>query len=136
MQGYNIIVVFDEKGENVLMCKRSKNPYKGLFNFAGGKIETGETGIAAAYRELREETAITKEDIILTHLMDFTYHLDKYYLEVYVGKLNKHVSVSGDENELYWMPLDDDFGDASKYAGEGSIAHIMMRIKQEKQLHL
>lgn len=59
----------------------------------GGKIEEGEDGLAAAYRELLEETAITREDVKLTHLCDFTYYISDCYLEIYVGKLNKHVTI-------------------------------------------
>lgn len=93
MQGYNVIAVFSENVDKVLMCKRRKNPYKGLSNFVGGKIEDNENGLDAAYRELEEETAITKSDIILSHLMDFTYYLQNCYLEVYVGKLNKAIDI-------------------------------------------
>ena len=89
MQGYNAIVVFDEACEKLLMCRRRKNPYKSKLNFVGGKIEPGEDGLAAAYRELWEETAFTAQDIQLTHLMDFTYHISNCYLEVYAGRLNK-----------------------------------------------
>ena len=52
MQGYNAIVVFCENADKMLMCKRRKNPYKGLSNFVGGKIEKNENGLDAAYREL------------------------------------------------------------------------------------
>ena len=129
MQGLNVIVVFDQSAEQMLMCKRRKDPYKGLFNFVGGKIMPGEDGLTAAYRELEEETAITGADITLTHLMDFTYHLDNCYVEVYVGKLNKPVEVSGDENELYWTTLDQNFFDMTKYAGEGNIGHILAQVE-------
>jgi len=132
MQGYNAIVVFIENTDKILMCKRRRNPYKGLSNFVGGKIEQNENGLTAAYRELEEETAITKNDIILSHLMDFTYHFGNCYLEVYVGKLNKQIEVSGDENELYWSALEHNFFDATKYAGEGNIGHIMMHVKMFK----
>ena len=129
MIGYNAIVVFNEKADKMLMCKRRRNPYKGLSNFVGGKIEENETGLDAAYRELEEETAITKNDIILSHLMDFTYHFGNCYLEVYVGKLNKVIAVNGDENDLYWSELDHNFFDATQYAGEGNIGHIMMHVE-------
>ncbi|MDE7282430.1 MAG: NUDIX hydrolase [Lachnospiraceae bacterium] len=128
MQGFNVIAVYNEKADRILMCKRRKDPYKGLSNFVGGKIENGENGINAAYRELEEETTITKEDIILTHLMDFTYYLDDCYVEVYVGKLNKEIEVSGNENDLYWSELDCDFFDTKKYAGEGNIGHMIEHI--------
>lgn len=130
MNGYNAIVVFNQAADKILMCKRRKAPYKGMSNFVGGKIEQNESGIDAAYRELEEETSITAKDIILSHLMDFTYHFDNLYLEIYVGKLNKPVEVCGDENELYWSETDKDFFDASQYAGEGNIGHIMMHIEK------
>lgn len=133
MQGYNTIVVLNETADKMLMCKRRNNPYKGLSNFVGGKIEENENGLDAAYRELEEETTITKNDIVLSHLMDFTYHFQNCYLEVYVGKLNKAIEVSGDENELYWSTLDHDFFDATKYAGEGNIGHIMMHVEMAQK---
>ena len=129
MQGYNLIAVFDKTAEKMLMCRRKKYPYKVLSNFVGGKIEQGEDGLAAAYRELQEETAITRDCIRLTHLMDFTYCLDNCYVQVYVGRVNREVQVSGDENELYWSDLDCDFFDPARYAGEGNIGHIMMHIE-------
>ena len=60
--------------------------------------------------------------------MDFTYYLDDCYVEVYVGKLNKEIAVSGNENDLYWSELDCDFFDTKKYAGEGNIGHMIEHI--------
>ena len=133
MKGYNVIVVFNKEADRMLMCKRVKNPYKGLSNFVGGKIEAGEDGISAAYRELWEETSITKDDIKLTHLMDFTYHMAQEYVEVYVGRLKSEVEICGDENILYWSELDCDFFDPTLYAGEGNIGHIMMHINFDRE---
>lgn len=132
MKGYNLIAVFNKDEDKILMCKRRSNPYIGLSNFVGGKIEKNENRIDAAYRELQEETAITKDDIKLMHLMDFTYYLDDCYVEVYVGKLNKSVFVEGNENDLYWSGLDEDFFDESKYARKGNIGHIMKHIEMAK----
>lgn len=61
MRGYNLIAVFNREEDKVVMCKRKKNPYKGSANFVGGKIEKNENGIEAAYRELQEETTITRD---------------------------------------------------------------------------
>ncbi|MCM3741495.1 NUDIX hydrolase [Oceanobacillus luteolus] len=132
MQGYNVIMVYNNKLDKLLMCKRLKYPYKGLSNLVGGKIEVGEAGIEAAYRELLEETSISKEDIKLHHLMDFTYHLQDCYVEVYVGRLKRAISVSGDENILYWSDLDQNFFDMSLYAGEGNIGHMIEHVNYIK----
>lgn len=129
MQGYNLIAVFSHDGQKMLMCRRIKEPYKGLMNFVGGKIEPDEDSEAAAYRELFEETGICRQDIELVHLMDFSYPLDPCYVEVFAGQLKREVSVSGEENPLFWSGLDCDFFNMSKYAGEGNIGHIMEHIK-------
>lgn len=132
MRGYNVIVVYNENADKILMCKRKKDPYKGLANFVGGKIEKNENGLDAAYRELEEETTITKDDIMLLHIMDFKYYIENYYLEVYVGKLNKIVDVNGTENKLFWSTLDNNFFDETQYAGEGNIEHIVQHIETLK----
>jgi|GEM_PF-370051 len=135
MQGYNVIALFNAEIDKLLMCTRKKEPYKGLNNLVGGKIEAGEDGLAAAYRELAEETGVTRSDVILTHLMDFTYHLSNCYVEVYVGKLKSNIEVFGDENDLYWSGLSHDFFDMDKYAGEGNIGHMLEQVKlNEKEL--
>lgn len=129
MQGYNVIMIFNPKMDRLLMCKRRKNPYKGLSNLVGGKIELGEAGLDAAYRELEEETGISQADVTLQHMMDFTYYIQECYVEVYVGRLKREVTVSGDENELYWSDLDQNFFDMTLFAGEGNIGHMMEQVK-------
>ncbi|MBQ3591306.1 MAG: NUDIX domain-containing protein [Clostridia bacterium] len=128
-KNYNLIVVYSSDREKLLMCRRLKEPYKGLSNFVGGKIEEGEDGLDAAYRELWEETSVTREQIRLTHLMDFYYALTPCRVEVYVGRLKEDVKVHGDENKLYWSDLEHDFFDMTEYAGEGNIGHILEHVK-------
>jgi 8-oxo-dGTP diphosphatase len=131
MLGLNVIWVSNPSGDRVLMCKRRKEPYKGLYNLVGGKIEPGEESLAAAYRELNEETGIT--DIGLVHLMDFTYYQkDSCRVEVYAGKLSRETVVYGDENELEWIDITENFFDAKRFAGEGNIGHIFEIIKQNR----
>ena len=129
----NVIICFDIEEKNILMCLRSKDPYKGLYNLIGGKIENGEEGLESAYRELEEETGIIKEDIILTHLMDFEYHVTNTELQVYAGKLNKKVEVKEEANKLYWISADSNFFDMDKYAGEGNIGHMVEQVKYHKK---
>jgi len=70
MRKLNLIVVFNENLEKALFCIRAKQPYKGLYNFVGGKVEKGESNEEAAYRELFEETGISRKDIELDYFMD------------------------------------------------------------------
>lgn len=129
MKKLNVIIVYDKDEEKILMCKRAKEPYKGKFNLVGGKVELGENELKAAYRELEEETGITNEDIVLTNLMNFEYKMSDIELEVYVGKLNKEVTLIEEVNKLYWLDKDENYFDYTKFAGEGNIGHMLEQVE-------
>ena len=125
----NVIVVFDENIKKTLMCKRTKEPYIGMYNLVGGKIEKENDGLNEAYRELEEETNIKKTDIDLIHFMNLTYTKWNKELEVYYGILKNEVELIAEVNKLEWVSVSDNFFDMNRYAGEGNIGHIIEEIK-------
>ena len=129
MKKYNVIVIFNKNLTETLMCKRTKEPYKGMYNLVGGKIEKENDGLNEAYRELVEETAITSKDISLLHFMNIEYIAFDKTIEVYYGILNKDVELIEEVNKLEWIDINDNFFDMNKYAGEGNIGHIIEEIK-------
>ena len=134
MKKMNVIVVFDNKLENTLMCKRTKEPYMGMYNLVGGKIEKENDGLNEAYRELEEETNIKKNDIDLIHFMKLTYTKWNKELEVYYGILKNEVELIEEVNKLEWVSVNDNFFDMNRYAGEGNIGHIIEEIKIDLNL--
>ena len=131
MKKYNVIVVFDKNLKHTLMCKRTKEPYIGMYNLVGGKIEKENDGLNEAHRELFEETNISKNDVELKHFMNIEYVSFDKLLEVYYGILNKEVDLVEEVNKLEWADANDNFFDMTKYAGEGNIGHIIEAIKIE-----
>ena len=129
MKKYNVIVIFDKDFRKTLMCKRTKEPYKGMYNLVGGKIEKENDGLNEAYRELEEETNIKKADIELIHFMNLTYIKWNKELEVYYGILKNEVELIEEVNRLEWVSINDNFFDMNRYAGEGNIGHIIEEIK-------
>jgi len=129
MKKMNVIVIFDKNLNKTLMCKRTKEPYMGMYNLVGGKIEKEDNGLNEAYRELSEETNIQKSDVDLVYFMNLSYIKWNKELEVYYGILNKDVTLIEEVNKLEWVPIDDNFFDMNKYAGEGNIGHIIEEIK-------
>ena len=129
MKQYNVIVIFNEKMNKTLMCKRTKEPYIGMYNLVGGKIEKENDGLNEAYRELVEETNISKNDVELKRFMNIEYISFNKLLEVYYGVLNKEVDLVEEVNKLEWVDINDNFFDMTKYAGEGNIGHIIEEIK-------
>ncbi len=129
MRKLNLIVVFNKKMDKVLFCIRAKEPYKGLYNFVGGKVEEGESNDDAAYRELFEETGISKDDIELDHFMDLNYFKYENNLQVYYGILKHKVNLVEEKNKLEWVTIGDNLLDNSKFAGNYNIPHIIRQIK-------
>ena len=132
----NVIVIFDKNLNKTLMCKRTKEPYMGMYNLVGGKIEKENDGLNEAYRELSEETNIQKSDVDLIYFMNLSYIKWNKELEVYYGVLNKDVTLIEEVNKLEWVPIDDNFFDMKKYAGEGNIGHIIEEIKIDMKKRL
>ena len=129
MKKLNVIIVFDKDENKILMCKRTKEPYKGKLNLVGGKVEKEEDELHAAYRELEEETGIKRDDIKLINVMNFNYKLQDMELEVYAGRLNKEVKLVEEINKLLWVDKNDSFFDIDKYAGEGNIGHMLRQVE-------
>lgn len=131
MKQYNVIVIFNKDMNKTLMCKRTKEPYMGMYNLVGGKIKKENDGLNEAYRELIEETNISKNDVELKHFMNIEYISFNKSLEVYYGILNKEVELVEEVNKLEWVDINDNFFDMTRYAGEGNIGHIIEEIKIE-----
>lgn len=129
MESYNCIIVLNKEKSRLLFCKRMNDPYKGLYNFVGGRIEPGEDSIHAAYRELYEETGITDKDITLHPFMDYVWHFQQIRMEVYVGVLKNEVELRKEKHPLYWLDMSRDFFDMKVFAGEGNIGHMVEILK-------
>ena len=134
MQLYNLEIILNQDETQVLMCHRSKHPYKGKFNFPGGKIEEHENHLESAYRELFEETGITKNDVELHPFIDFTWHPVSMKMDVFIGRLKNEVTLVEEVHELHWIDINSNFFDMDKFAGEGNIGHMfeIFKITREK----
>ena len=129
MRKLNLIVVFNKNLNKALFCIRAKEPYKGMYNFVGGKVEPGETNDEAAYRELFEETGITSRSIKLDHFMDLNYFKYENNLQVYYGILGHEVDLVEEKNRLEWVDINDELLNNNKFAGNYNIPHIIRQIK-------
>lgn len=129
MRKLNLIVVFNQCLDRALFCIRAKEPYKGLYNFVGGKVEENESNDEAAYRELFEETAISRNDIELEHFMDLNYFKYENNIQVYYGILKHEVKLVEEKNKLEWITINEELLNNEKFAGNYNIPHIIRQIK-------
>ena len=129
MRKLNLIVVFNKDLNKGLFCIRTKEPYKGLYNFVGGKVEEGESNEEAAYRELFEETGISRKDIKLDHFMDLNYFKYENNIQVYYGILKHEVILIEEKNKLEWVDINKELLNNKKFAGNYNIPHIIRQIK-------
>ncbi len=89
-------VIFESMGEELSVClvRRAHPPRAGSWSLPGGKVELGETLVAAVEREIREETGLdvrVGELVEVVELIDEERHyvvLD-YLCEVVAGALTQ-----------------------------------------------
>ncbi|MBT3249957.1 MAG: NUDIX domain-containing protein [Candidatus Pacebacteria bacterium] len=106
-----VYIVHDNK---LLMFKRSetKKKFPGFWSLPGGHIDEGEDPLAAAIREVQEETGviITPEDIKLK-VVAMHHHLDRE--EMYIAfafsvglKESPMLNTGVDEGKAHWIEID------------------------------
>ncbi len=108
-----VVGVITNHQNQVLISKRHDHLHQGgLWEFPGGKVEVGESPIAALQRELHEELNIkTLEShplITIPHgYADKQVYLDVFKVTAYSGE-----AVSNEDQDILWA----DIADLSKYA--------------------
>ena len=114
-----VALILNEKNE-LLVCRRAKDPAKGTLDLPGGFIDMNETGEEGVAREVLEETGLKVKQAIYQFSLPniyvysgFPVHtLDMFFLCIVEDM--SHFSAMDDVADSYFLPLGeinpDDFG--------------------------
>jgi ADP-ribose pyrophosphatase YjhB (NUDIX family) len=106
-EGASIAVFKDRK---VLLVRRKRPPFAGLWSLPGGKVKTGEAPREAARRELKEETGLEAD---IQGIVDTVKVVPEgvrggYRLTVFYGRrAGGRLKAGGDTEAAEWVALDD-----------------------------
>ncbi len=117
MKTIKVVAAVIKDGTQIFATQRGYGEFKGLWEFPGGKVETGEKKEEALKREIKEEldTEIEVQDLIDTieyDYPDFHLSMDCFLCEVKAGNLTllEHdASAWLTKETLYsvnWLPAD------------------------------
>jgi 8-oxo-dGTP diphosphatase len=117
MKTIEVVAAVIIKEGKIFATQRGYGPYKGKWEFPGGKIEQGESPEAALVREIREElnAEITVGDLLQTVEWDYpTFHLTMHCylctLDSDKLHLNEHTDSAWLTKEtlatVKWLPAD------------------------------
>ena len=102
-----------QKGSQILLVKRKKEPFKGLFALPGGFVNEGERVEDAAKREAKEETSLDIElvDILGVYSEPNRDPRGHIMSTVFVGKVSPNNKVEAlardDAADIEWMNLEE-----------------------------
>ena len=114
-----VAFIMNSKNE-LLVCRRAKEPKKGTLDLAGGFIDRFETGEEGVAREVLEETGLEVTEAVYRFSLPNTYlysgflvHTLDQFFECSV-KDESGLQAMDDVADSFWMPLEeicpDDFG--------------------------
>lgn len=102
------VLLVNERSEVLLLRRKNTGFADGLYALPGGKIETGETALEAARREVKEEVRVSVEHLYLVHVVDRQGLETEFYIFVFkaekwsdaVSNCEPHKS-----DDVRWFPL-------------------------------
>lgn len=101
-------IVQDDRGR-LLMIKRGTAPGKGQWSIPGGRIEAGESAVAAAAREVEEETGLQVCVSNLAGVVELlapdgvVYDVQDYHARVTAGIDPQQIRAGDDAAEVGWF---------------------------------
>ena len=86
-----LTLVYIRDEENILLGLKKRGFGQGKWNGFGGKVQTGESILQGAIREVKEECGLDlkPEDVIYSGIIDFEFKNDPVHLEVHVFEARK-----------------------------------------------
>ena len=98
-----VAFILNDKNE-LLVCRRGKEPAKGTLDLSGGFIDMYETGEEGVAREVLEETGLQVEEAVYQFSLPNTY----LYSGFLVHTLDQFfLKAMDDVAESFWLPLDE-----------------------------
>jgi 8-oxo-dGTP diphosphatase len=120
-------VIFDAKGR-VLLALRPKDKHKGgLWEFPGGKVETGESVRAALARELLEEINLVVEEASPLLIIDHDYGDKQVTLDVWTVSRFSGTPCGSEGQEIAWVAV----ADLDRYQFPEANAGIVRALQQQ-----
>ena len=99
----NLVMVYDNNG-NILVQDRKDPSWPGIC-FPGGHVEPGESFVASAIREVKEETGLTIEHLRLCGTKQFQNKDGARYVVFFFKTCHFSGTLrSCDEGEVFWIP--------------------------------
>jgi ADP-ribose pyrophosphatase YjhB (NUDIX family) len=95
------------RGPNVLVVRRAQSPAKGFFSLPGGRVEYGESLVAALHREVAEETGLGIEIVALAgwrEVLPGQVHAGHYLIMTFAARWREGEAVLNHElDEFRWI---------------------------------
>lgn len=134
------VAFIQNEREELLVCRRAKDPAKGTLDLPGGFIDMFETGEQGVAREVMEETGLKVAGTEYLFSLPNTYLYSGFLVHTldlfYLCKVENDscIQAMDDVAESFWMPLDrirpEDFGLDS--VREGVTRFLKMKLENKK----
>ena len=106
-----VAFILNHKDE-LLVCRRGKEPAKGTLDLSGGFMDMYETGEQGIAREVKEETGLTVTETKYLFSLPNTYLYSSFLVHTldlfFLCKVSnyEHLDAFDDVADSFWMPLD------------------------------
>jgi len=106
MRKIEVVAAVIFENNKVFATQRGYGEFKGFWEFPGGKIENGETKMAALKREIKEELKIEIEVFELLETIEYDYEKFHLTMHCFNCKIKKGIPTLLEHQDACWVGLE------------------------------
>lgn len=103
MKSVEVVAAAIVKDDHILIAKRGSGEFEGLWEFPGGKIETGESREIALKREIDEELNLMISDLNYIYTTFYNYPSFSLVMHLYSCTADNENIIEHVHSELWWI---------------------------------
>lgn len=106
MKTIHVAAAIIKDGKKFLAAQRGYGEFKDGWEFPGGKLEPGETGVAACIREIEEELHVTIDNLDELCAVEHDYDTFHLVMDCFICEIVAGVIDDSEHENMRWLDAD------------------------------
>lgn len=107
MKNIEVVAAVIKKDDKIFITRRGYGEFINMWEFPGGKVESGEEREEALHREIKEELELEIDNLIYLTTVEYDYPTFHVTMHCYTCEISGGTMKMNVHNDVKWVTLDE-----------------------------